>query len=235
MSGGSADERREVKINGEVGGASSLAAESIALGPNAQFYGQVNDWLPEESEEVHFTSVLMDDAKAQFDKALSMEDTFLWLNQPFPWIPFVLVYLLSVLLLITLVLVFFPTVMEKSGNLLNQQTARSLGYGVLYFLAVPVAVVLLLMAVIGILLGILSLSLCLFSIWSALTLSAVVITYQINQRYQYHWSRRRLMVISLGIFLALQVLSFVPLIGFELTAIIVGPCMDAFILCFFPQ
>lgn len=134
----------EAKINGTVRGVSTLAAESIALGADAKLYGHVNYWT--EEGEVDFTSALMEGAQASFDDTLSLEESSFWVNEPFAWFPFMLAYLLSALLVITLLHILLPKVMEKSGSILNREAARSFGYGALYFLAVPVAVVLLLMS-----------------------------------------------------------------------------------------
>lgn len=220
----------EVKLNGTVRGASTLAAETIDLGAAAKLYGHVNYWT--EEGDIDFSSALMENVKASFDERLSVEDSS-WVIQPFAWIPFVIAYLLSALLIIALLHVLLPKVMEQSGSMLNQEAVRSFGYGVLYFLAVPVAVALLMMSVVGIPLGLLLMAIYFFSVWFALSVAAVIITCQISDRYHYQWSRAMMVLVSLGTFLVLRAISFLPLIGFILVAVVVAACVGALLLSLF--
>ncbi len=218
-----------VTINGLVRGKAILAAESIRLGKDAQLYGPVAFWT-EDPETVDFTPALFQDAKAQFNESLRLEDN--WSVQPWSGFLFVLAYLLSVLILIVLVHGLIAKVMAKSAQTLQQETVRSLGYGVLYFLGVPLGISLLMITVIGIPLGLFALFLYLFSVLFALTLSAVMLTYQIRDKYQYDWSKGKLILVSLGLFVVLRLLSFVPLLGIILVSVVVGACYGAMILFF---
>lgn len=222
----------ELEINGTVDGTSTLAAERIQLGSDAKLYGNVRYWL-EDQAAVSFSPALMNNAQAQYDESLELEETSFWTDQPWSWIPLVLAYLLSALLLIVLINILLPKVMERSGRILNRETVKSFGYGVLYYVGAPLAIGLLFMTIIGIPLGLFLLSFYIFSVLFALSFSAVTLTYQLHDRYDYHWSRGKLISVSFGIFIMLRLLSFVPFLGFALVGIVIGACIGAFIYSFF--
>ncbi|MDF9796534.1 putative acyltransferase (DUF342 family) [Catalinimonas alkaloidigena] len=222
-----------IDINGTVRGEAKLASETISIGNEAKFYSNVYYWA-EDAEHVDFGPSLMNGVQAQYDVGLELSEEAFWTSSPWSWIPLMLVYFGSVLLLIFLMHMLLPKVMEKSGNILLAETARSFGYGVLYYIGAPLAIILLMMTVIGIPLGLFSLFLYIFSVLFSLTLSAVIIAYLIKEHYHYAWRRAMLIAVSFVIFILLRALSLIPFLGFVIVGLIVGAAVGALILSFFP-
>ncbi|MEK6481886.1 hypothetical protein WJR50_30365 [Catalinimonas sp. 4WD22] len=223
----------KVDINGTVRGETKLAAETISIGNNAQFYSTVHYWT--DDDDVNFGESLMDGVQAQYDVGLKPGEESFWTDQPWSWIPLVLIYLGSVLLLIFLIHTFLPKIMEKGSTILYEDTARSFGYGVLYYVGAPLIIVLMLMTVIGIPLGLFSLFLYIFSVLFGLTFSSVVITYLVKKHYHYDWGKGLMIAVSFVIFILLRLLSMIPFLGFMLVGLMVGAAIGALILSFFQK
>ncbi len=221
-----------LEVNGPVRGTSVLVADNIRIEPNAQFYGNVKYWLPNEDEGQHFTAALRNNATAQYDETLQSEDEFSWFGQV-PWFLLIVGYILSVFLIIFLLHLLFPKIMGNAGQVLNQDFVRSFGYGMLYLVGIPLAVILLFMTFIGIPIGLFVLVLFLFSLLFGHTLAAVAITYAINARRQHPWSKAVMMFISLGIFVILRSLTFTPVVGIFVSVILVGATFGALIVPLF--
>lgn len=222
-----------VSVSGTVKGETKIAAETISIGNNARFYSTVHYWT--EEGEVNFGESLMDGIQAQYDVGLAPGEESFWNDQPWNWIPLLFIYLGSVLLLIFLIHTFLSKAMEKGGNVLYKETARSFGYGVLYYVGAPLVIVLMLMTVIGIPLGLFSLFLYIFSVLFGLTFSSVVITFLVRNHYHYDWGKGMLIAVSFVIFILLRVLSMIPFLGFMLVGLMVGAAIGALILSFFQK
>ena len=218
-----------LEINGPVRGTSVVVADNMRVGPNAQFYGNVRYWLPNKDKGQDFTAALRNNATAQYDETLQTEDEFSWFGQ-IPWFFLIVAYILSVFLLIVVLHLLFPKVMERAGQTLNQDFVRSFGYGALYLVGIPLAMILLVMTFIGIPIGLFVLAMFLFSLLFGHTIAAVAITYAINVRRQNYWSKVAMMFISLGIFIILRSLTFTPVIGIFFSVILVGASFGALIL-----
>jgi len=218
-----------LEVNGPVQGTSVIVAENMRVGPNAQFYGNVRYWLPNEDAGQDFTAALRNNATAQYDETLQTEDGFSWFGQ-IPWFFLIVAYILSVFLLIVLLHLLLPRVMERAGQALRQDFVKSFGYGALYLVGIPLAVILLFMTFIGIPIGLFVLAMFLFSLLFGHALAAVAITYAINIRREHSWSKIVLMFISLGIFIVLRSLTFTPMIGIFVSVILVGASFGALII-----
>jgi cytoskeletal protein CcmA (bactofilin family) len=217
----------ELFVNGRIMGKSSLAAEEITLMEGARFYQDVAYW--QEAGEMNFSNA-MAAGKATFRPELQLDiDGTSWYYLGFGSFVFVLWYMLSALLLLFLFEYLFPELMKKAGYTANQDTARVLGYGILYLLGIPVISILLFITIIGIPVGVFTLVFYIFSIIVAHVISSVVLANWYNEKYGQHWSTISLVWVALGFFIGLRLISLIPVAGWLVSIIVVGIAFGAVI------
>ena len=219
----------EITINGTVQGESTLTADQITLDPEAQLYGNVRYWLPEDAEPPNFAAVLTG-ATVQFDASLQPEGEFSWLGSSIPWFSIGLAYVLAVLLIIGFIFWVFPRAMDRAGKVLHEDFMRSFGYGALYLVGVPLGVALLFLTVIGIPLGLFFLSAYFFTIMFGHIITSVVVTYSLRDRYQYQWGNGWMILVAFLVFSVLRMLTLTPLVGLFISALMVGACLGALMI-----
>ena len=219
----------EVVVNGVVRGTSTLAAESIELGPEAQLYGDVRYWVPEGYQAPDFSAVLVG-STARLDPTLDMSQEFSWWDSPLPWFSVALAYLLAVVLMIVLIHWLFPHAMELASTALRDNFMQCFGYGVLYLIGVPLLIGLLFISLVGIPPGLFVLFLYGFSLAFGHIITSVVAAYALRDYYHYDWGKGVLMLVSFVIFAVLRVLTLTPFVGFFLSVIAVGACFGALIV-----
>ena len=202
----------ELTLNGTIGGASQLVAQNITIGGNAALRGPVRYWA--EAGEISFGNALQNGATASFDPSLRKH-----FEQPdakflgFASFLAVLWYLLAGFTLLWLGQWFFGRTFKAAATTASAEPVRSLGYGFLYFVVVPVAIVLLFITVIGIPIGLIAL--LFYGLFFALAsiITALVGANWIDQRKAYNWRLLQLVFVALGLLVVLKLLTFIPFLG----------------------
>lgn len=210
----------DLNLNGTIGGASVLAAKRVVVGDQAALRGNVRYWT--EEGEVNFGNALREGATATFDP--SLRERF---ERPdFKFLGFasflaVVWYLAASFILIWLGQWLFGKVFRNAAETAQSEPVRSLGYGFLYFVAVPVAIVLLFVTVIGIPVGLIAL--LFYGLFFALAniITALVGAYWLERRRRYNWRPIQLVFVALGLLIVLKLLGAVPFIGWILKIAVV--------------
>ncbi len=221
----------EIIINGTVQGTSIMTADRIELTPRAKLYGDVHYWLPESTTLPDFSTALSG-GTAQFDETLNPEDDFSWLGNTIPWFSVALAYVLAVILTIGFIFWVFPKTMDRAGKVLHEDFMRSFGYGSLYLIGVPLAIALLLISFIGIPIGLVLLFAYVVTVAFGLVITSVVLTYSLQDRYQYQWGTGWMIVVAFLVFCVLRVVTLTPFVGFFVSVLAVGASLGALLIPF---
>jgi len=209
-----------IKINGHINGGAILAAKDISIGNNAFFSGDIRFWNKRGSLNV---PALQKNGKLVYDESLRI-DTAEWYYLGSATVLGLLWLLGMALLMIFVIQYLFSFTMKKAADKIFDNTLKSLGLGVLFFIAVPVVAVVAFVTLIGIPLGILLLLGYIILALLAVLISSVVISNWFNNRYNKGWNNWRLVFVAWGIFILLQFLSMIPFIGWLVMAMLV--CMS---------
>ncbi|ELR71929.1 hypothetical protein C900_02168 [Fulvivirga imtechensis AK7] len=200
----------ELTINGAVDGQSTLAAEEIIIGPQARFRNDVRYWSRQGT--VDFGNALQE-SQAIFDPSLKIESGR-WEFFGFSSFILLLWYLGTALLMIFIIQYLFSKTMKRAASTVKDSAAKSLGWGVLFLIGVPIAIVVAVFTVIG-----LPVAALLFIGYITILLFATVIVslvagHWINDTY-YHssWSNRKLVFMAFAIFIILKLATLTPVIG----------------------
>lgn len=209
----------EILIDGIVRGKSVLAAgEKLTIGNTAVFYDDVRYWAP--YQQINFNSSIKK-GKAIYDPSLRPTNRQ-WYFLGFSSMLGVAWYLGTVFITILMIQYLFSRTMKKAGQTVFDKTVRSLGYGVLFWLAVPVAVVIACITVIGVPVGLLLLFSYIILALFAGTITSVVAANWLNNRSQSHWAYWRMVVVALGMFVIIKLLSLTPFLGLIVFALLVS-------------
>ncbi len=202
----------DLTLNGTVGGTSVIVAKRIILGENASLRGNVRYWT--HDGKIDFGKALQSGAQATFDESLKQR-----FEQPdFKFLGFAsflaaVGYLIAAFILIWIGQWLFPLTFGKAAGTAQAEPFRALGLGFLYFAAVPVGVVMLLVTVVGIPVGLIALFFYVMFLALANVITALVGAHWINRRQGYNWSPLKLVFAALGLFVLLKLLGFVPFVG----------------------
>ena len=210
----------DLNLNGTIGGTSVLVAKRIEVGEKAALRGNVRYWT--EEGEVNFGNALQSGAAATFDASLRQH----FERPDFKFLGFasflaVLWYLIASFILIWLGQRLLGRIFRQAADTAQAEPVRSLGYGFLYFAAVPVAIVLLLVTVVGIPVGLIVLFFYILFLVLAHITTALVGAYWIDRRKSYNWRPIQLVFAALGLLVALKLLGFIPFVGWVVKAAVV--------------
>ena len=199
----------KITVNGNIGGKSVLAARNIIIGNNAVFNSDVRYWSKHGS--VDFKQSLKN-GKAIYDPSISIGSAE-WYYLGAATILGLLWYLGMAFLMILIVEYLFPVSMKKAANTLFNSTLKSLGFGFLFFIAVPVIALVAIITVIGVPVGILLVFCYIVLIVLATVITSVVAANWFNNRYNKNWNFWRLSLAAFGIFILLKLVSAAPFVG----------------------
>jgi hypothetical protein len=209
----------KITVNGTIDGKAVLSATDIIIGDNAAFNNDVRYWNKKGS--LNFKQTLKN-GKATYDASLRMQ-TGQWYYLGAATIIGLFWYLGMALLMIMIVQYLFANTMKKAADTVFNSSLKCLGYGFLFFIAVPLAAVVALVTIIGVPVGILLLLSYVTLVILAAVITSVVIAHWFNNRNKYQWNYWKLVFAGFGIFILLKLISSAPFVGWLL--IILLTCM----------
>lgn len=222
----------EVTLDGDIRGPAKLAAKEIVLRSNAQFAQDVRYW--QVDGELDFTGHLRGDASAVYDTSLKQDMEKYdnkWFSKGFG--VFSVYRFFAGAVLVALLLWLFHSFFRRSGAGLPDQWINRFGTGILYFIGVPVAAILLFITLIGIPIGLFVLFFYIFSLLFAPALTAAVGANVWEQSRGLSWSTGQRIMVGIGLLLILRLLMWIPvagpLLGIILVSIAFGSLIKALI------
>jgi hypothetical protein len=206
-----------IKINGIIHGHSILAARNIAIGSHAAFHNNIRFWNDKGSLDVRQS---LKNGSLTYDPSLRIQ-TGEWYYLGAVTIMGLLWYIGTALLMIMIVQFLFPSVMKKAADSVFNKTAKSLGMGILFFLGIPIALLICMLSIIAIPVAIIALLSFLILILLAIVISSVIVANWINNRFAKKWNYWRLCFTGLGVFILFKLLSIIPVAGWLIMTLIV--------------
>ena len=211
----------EIKINGQISGTTKMVAESIDIGDNALFLGDVEYWT--ESGEVDFKNSLNENTSVFFNNSL-MDN-----QNEFPFeifgiaaIGIWIFYLFSAFLIILLCNWLFKTLFSKAVIFLDTKVYQSLSYGLIYLFGLPIVIALAFVIIIGIPIGLFLTPIYIFSLLIGHLLLALLLAHYMNKRNGNSWGFWTISFLALSIAIALRIVTLIPVLGFILSILIIA-------------
>ena len=223
----------QLNLNGAIQGTSLLQAENIKLGENAKFHGDVEYW--QNSGEMDFGASLTN-ATATFNPelelAMGQED---WNYLGLGFFRFWIMRLLGMTLIMALLIWMFNKKFAKAAQTILDRPTRSMGFGFLYLIGIPVIALLLLVIVIGIPLGLFTLVNFLFSLLFVHALSMLILAHLINIRYDMDWSKGKILLLAALGFIVLKLITWIPIGGTIVSIVLASTALGALIMPLFDK
>ncbi len=200
----------KILINGTVDGNSIIAASTIEIGSAARFSNSVKYW--NKAGSLDFKNA-MQRGKATFDPSLEMESGK-WRYLGFASFLILLWYLGTALLMLSLIQYFFGGLFKNAADTVKNTSLKSLGFGFLFLVGVPIAIVIAMITLVGIPIGILALVGYVAVLLLGTVIVALLATHWINNTfYQSAWTTSRILIVAFGIFIFLKLASLTPFVG----------------------
>lgn len=198
-----------LSINGAVGGASTLRAQHIILGERAVFGNNVRYW---SERELHEFKRHMKNGKAIYDPSLRMERAK-WYFLGMTSVLVLLWYLGMALLMILIIQFLFARTVKNAAYTLFDQSLKSIGFGCLFLIGIPVVAIITFLTLIAIPVSLLLIFAYLSLLLFATVINSVVIANWLNNRFAKKWNTWRLGFAALGVFITLKLISSTPVVG----------------------
>jgi cytoskeletal protein CcmA (bactofilin family) len=205
----------EININGTINGATVLAARYISIGRSAAFMQNVRYW--NENGSTDFGESLKK-GRAFYDKTLAIDYPSWQFLGYSSFIAFIW-YLGTAFIFILLIRLIFPNITAKAGEGLFNNTGRSIGYGALFMIVVPVIIVIAFMTIIGIPVAILMLIGYITLLLLGSILFSVLLAQWVNRGYKKKWGFWKSVWATLGIFILFKLASLTPFVGWLISGV----------------
>ena len=237
----------ELDINGEIGGNAELKAgaielnakifndlkisgKEITLGSKAVCEGSVRYWS--EDGEMDFSNV---SSSATYDEDLAMVD------EKFDWgimaallgfgiITYWIIFILSAFMVILLLEHFLGTYFSQAADMLSSKFILSFGYGMLYFIGVPVLIVLLFVMIIGIPIGLLLASLYVMTLLFTVSVVGLTVAHFFKNKYGKSWTYFETVAYALLTVVVFKVIFWIPILGWLVKRVVGAAVFGAIIL-----
>lgn len=210
----------KIHINGTVGGNAIMSGTTIVIGRDAAFNGNIHYW--NKKGMVDFKQSLKS-TKATYDPSLKIK-TNQWYYLGSDTLPALLFYLGMALVMILLLQYLFSVTLKRAADTVYNYSLKSLGYGFLFFIAIPVATLLAFVTIIGVPVGILMLISYVTLILLATVITSVVWANWVVNRNNKSWNNWHISFAAFGIFIALKLVSLMPFAGWLILLFLI--CMS---------
>jgi hypothetical protein len=194
-----------------------VAGDELIIGNTAVFNNDVRYWAP--SKHVAFNDAVKN-GNAVYDPSLRINREH-WYFLGFSSVLSVVWYIGVVFVMIMIIQYLFGRTMKKAAQTAYDKALRALGYGVLFWLGVPIAAAIAFITVVGVPAGLILLfSYIILAIFAG-TITSVVAANWLNSRSLTNWSYWRLVSVALGIFIVFRLVSLTPFLGWFIFALLV--------------
>lgn len=215
--GGNIDCRAgDIAMNGTVNGTSTLAAQNLKISPTAVFHNNVRYWT--KNKDLSFGNTIKS-GKAIYDPSLEMKSGH-WAYIGFTTLFGMLWYLATIFTFILIIQYFFSKVMSRASETAASNTLKSIGYGLLFFILVPVGIVILMLTIVGIPIAILTAIAYSIVLLLGNVIVSVIITHWLNNRSNKHWRFWPMVFVNLGVFAVYKLITLTPFFGFVVMLIL---------------
>ena len=205
----------KISIKGHVEGDTVFTGPTVILGPTARFGKDVSYWR--EDGEIDFGQIPVG-GQVLFNPELKGKGERYVPTHAEGWVRdgmgiFFFGTLLSGMAIIVLSILLLKGVFRLAGEALHRSYWQSTGIGVIVLFLLPLAALLAFVTVVGIPLGIFLMAVFAFSLIFGRVIAAMAFAAWLERRRVAEWSTGRLMLVSVGLYAAIKLMTVVPFIG----------------------
>lgn len=207
----------ELKYSGTVNGITKIASREIELEEGAVFNNDVTYWS--KKEDIGFEDQITS-GTLTYDKSLKSGFGWDWRYFGIGMVGYWFVTILGSLLLMLILIAFFPKWLEKASAVIDSNPVKALGTGVLYYILMPLVSLILIIIIIGIPFGLLFLMIFIISIIYSIAITSVVFSGYIIKIRNKPAGKGIHFIIAFGLYIALRLVFNIPVIGWIICTIL---------------
>ena len=209
----------KLALDAPIGGDAVVAARELSFGPQARFDGNLRYWRPQGPLAPGAVPVK---GRAVFDPTLRLPEVHGFARAAAVaafacWVA----TLFSGGIVLLLLVLLYRGLLGRAGEEVRQSFWGSGAKGLLFFVLTPMAALLLMVSAIGLPLGLFLLLLFLFTVWLSPAFSAPVLAAWLQRRRDTEWGTVMVFLCSLGLYIALELLLLIPVLGWLAVAVLV--------------
>jgi len=217
-----------ISILGTVDGNGTLAAsESIQCGSKTVFNGNITYWVPGPTP--NFTEALRPPTQTIFDSSLKMSEAT-WYKLGWGSLMILWWYLGTALLMIMLIQYFFAPVLRQAVGTTQTMTLKSFLWGLLFFIGLPITILITFVTVIGLPIGLI----LLFALISLIILASCIVAVTSAQWFMIQYGKQynfwQVVLLAFGFFVVFKMIGSTPIIGWVFTFITVNIVFGAILI-----
>ena len=222
----------QFKFDGPVNGNMEVQAEYIEVGDDAHCNGNLRYWHADG--EIDFTGIC---ENAVYDEELAMEDSdtdfsilagILGIGLIVYWI----IFILSSAVVLWLLDYTFGPYFELAAREVRNSFVKSLGYGMIYFIGIPILTLILFITLVGFPLGVLTLSIYSISLLFATWMIGLTVSYYFRNRSEKGWTESQTWLYALLTVVILKIVFMIPLLGATLKTVAMAAVYGTFFMMF---
>ena len=225
----------EIFFDAHVMGDMEMAGKEIILGEGASCDGSITYWSGEG--EMDFSgishSAIYDDDLAIIEEDEDWSSIVKWMG--IGVIAYWIIFILSAFLVILILEYLFGNYFSQAASLLAKSWIKSFGFGMLFFIGVPVVIIILLVSIIGIPIGLFALSIFLIALLFSTTVSGITIVHYFKNKSSQEWTYLQTVAYSLLSVIILKIFFMAPFIGGILKKIVAAFVYGALMLLQFEK
>ncbi|MEQ8325233.1 MAG: polymer-forming cytoskeletal protein [Vicingaceae bacterium] len=220
----------EIQISGSIGGNLKASATEFYVEPTARCEGSVEYWSAQgESDLSSFSeSVRFNEDLAMVEEEMDWKGlvTLFGLGIISYWV----IFILSTFVVLLLLEHFLGHQFERAASVLSSKFVLSFGYGMLYFIGIPVLSVLLFVIIIGFPIGVLTLSIYLLTLLFTASITGLAVAHYFKLKYGKNWTYFQTVGYALLTVVVLKVIFWIPILGWLMKRLLAAAVYGAFIL-----
>ncbi len=217
----------DVSINGPIRGSSKIAVEDLTLGPNAKFHEDVEYW--HSDGEINFNTALVN-AEARYNEDLEAESQVSLIAFGITSLKEWLIYIFSAFLAILVFHALFRNAFSSAVEGLEDNLLKSFGFGLLYLIGIPLAILFAFVITIGVKLGLFAAAVFVFSLVFGQIVAAILIAYYLRERKDKDWGFWPVTFVALVVAVLLRLVGMIPYAGIAIAVIILAVTYGALTL-----
>jgi hypothetical protein len=209
----------DVLINGTLREPSKITGDEITIGSNAKFYKEVEYW--HSDGEIDFKESLIN-TQAIFNEDLEDDSELSLTNFGTDSITLWGAYLLSAFLAILFLHALFRNTFSSAAEGLENHWLKSFGFGLIYLIGIPLAVIVALLIAIGIPLGLFITTIFIFSLLFGHYMASLLLVYFIKHKKEKQWSFWTATFLALLFVIMLRLITMIPYAGILISVVLLA-------------
>lgn len=209
----------DVLINGTLREPSKITGDEITIGSNAKFYKEVEYW--HSDGEIDFKESLIN-TQAIFNEDLEDDSELSLTNFGTDSITLWGAYILSAFLAILFLHALFRNTFSSAAEGLENHWLKSFGFGLIYLIGIPLAVIVALLITIGIPLGLFITTIFIFSLLFGHYMASLLLVYYIKHKKEKQWSFWTATFLALLFVIMLRLVTMIPYAGILISVVLLA-------------